>query len=327
MTNINDISYIGIDIAKSKFDICLYSGNYSDCVYQSYTNDLDGFFELFSFIESVNHLENIRIGFEATSTYMIALQKYLDNHKVKYILINPKRLSHFVKYKHSKNKTDKLDSFYISDFILTLQDKDFNSSFNKTKTLYKSYNAYINLIIKTEVHIKGITDSIMSDDFISPYLKKEVLDLNQYLVRTRKKILAEFLITIKIAMPEYDHIKNDLLGVGDKTLLCVLPLIYEISDKYTLKQLQGFVGLNPVFTDSGSSVNKMQRISKQGNKEARKMLYMSSLSAIQSNDFLKEKYQRLLNNGKPKKVALVAISAHIFRAIVTKLNYYKNLKK
>ncbi len=325
MANINDISHIGVDIAKDKFDICLNNGNFSSCVYQSYSNNLDGFFNFFSFLESANHLENIRIGLEATSTYMINLQKYLDTHKIKYILINPRKLNHFIKYKHSNNKTDKLDSYYISDYITSLQDKDFNSSYSKTKTLYKSYNAYINLIIKTETHIKGLTDSIMNDDFISPTLKIEILEFNEHLQKTKKKALKELLEVTKISMPEYEHIKSDLVGVGNKTLLAVLPLIYDISNKYTMKQLQSFVGLNPVYTDSGSSVHKKQRISKHGNKEARKMLYMSSLSAIQNNEFLKEKYQRLLANGKPKKLALVAISAHIFRAIVTKLNYYKAL--
>jgi len=43
MNNINEVTYIGVDIAKSKFDICIYNGNFSSCVYQSYSNDLDGF--------------------------------------------------------------------------------------------------------------------------------------------------------------------------------------------------------------------------------------------------------------------------------------------
>jgi transposase len=323
----NKITYIGVDIAKSKFDICIYNGNFSSCVYQSYSNDLDGFGNFFSLLNSLNHLKDIRIGLEATSTYMIKLQIQLDLQNIKYLLLNPKKLHHYIKYKHTESKTDKLDSYYIADYITNLKDKSFNSSHSKTKLLYKTYNAYINMIIKTETHIKGITDSVMSDDFISPSLKTEILSFNDNLAKTKKKVLKEALEVIKISMPEYDHIKNDLNGVGDKTLLAVLPLIYEISDSYSMKKLQSFIGLNPVYKDSGSSVHKKQVISKAGNKEARKMLYMASLSSIQQDGILKDKYERLLANGKPKKVALVAISAHIFRAIVTKLNYYKKLNK
>lgn len=327
MTHLNVISYIGVDIAKEKFDICLYDSNFSNCVYSSYSNNLDGFFEFLSFINSVNVIENVRIGFEATSTYMIQLQKYLDSLNSKYILINPRQLHHFIKYKNFESKTDKLDSYYIAIYITTLLDSSFNSSHSKSKTLYKSYNAYINLIIKTETHIKGLTDSILHDDFISPLLKSEVLELSENLRKTKKKSIEELLFTIKIAMPEYDHIKSDLVGVGDKTLLAVLPLIYDISDKFSANQIQSFMGLNPIYKDSGTSVHAKQKISKTGSTEARKMLYMASLSSVQKNEFLKEKYLRLLANGKPKKVALVAISAHILRAIISKLNYYKNLNK
>ena len=327
MPNIHDISFIGVDIAKNKLDICVYNGNFSSCEYNSYSNDLDGFNDFLLLLNSVNILKDIRIGFEATSTYMIALQKYLDNLKVKYILINPQRLSHYIKYKHSNNKTDKLDSYYIADYITTLNDKSFNSSHSQNKSLYQSYNAYLNLIITTETRIKGLNDSILSDEFTSLSLKNEIINLKSVLNSTKNKAQKELLIAIKISMPEYDLIKGDLVGVGDKTLLAVLPLIYDISDKYSLKQLQSFIGLNPVFKDSGSSIHKKQRVSKAGNSEARKMLYMSAVSSIRSNTELMIKYQRLLDNNKPKMVALVAISAHIFRAIVKKLNHYKALNE
>jgi len=327
MNDLNFISYIGVDIAKAKFDICLYDSNLSSCVYNSYTNDIDGFFELFSFLESVNNFENIRIGMEATSTYMVNLQKYLDSHKIKYVLINPKKLHHFIKYKNYESKTDKLDSYYISYYITTLEDKFFNSTHSKTKELYKSYSSYLKLITKTQTHIKGLNDSVLNDDFTSELLQKEIKDLNLALNKTKNVVLSELVNSIKISMPEYDDIKNDLLGVGDKTLLAVLPIIYDISDKYNIKQLQSFIGLNPVYRDSGSSVHKKQKISKSGNNEARKMLYMSAVASLTHNTELKMKYDRLISNGKPPKVALIAISAHIFRAIVTKLNYYKGLRK
>jgi hypothetical protein len=40
MTNTNDITYIGVDIAKLKFDICLHNGNFSSCVYESLFTDI-----------------------------------------------------------------------------------------------------------------------------------------------------------------------------------------------------------------------------------------------------------------------------------------------
>lgn len=319
----NDITYIGVDIAKSKFDICVYSGNFSNCVYESFTNNKDGFFNFLSFLDSVNHLKNIRIGFEATSTYMVNLQKYLDINEIRYVLINPKKLHHFIKYKNYESKTDKLDSFYISEYVTTLDDKLFNSKHSNTKQLYKSYQSFIDMLIKTETHIKALEDSVLSGDFASVSLLKEVGVLKKSLLKTKNKMILEYTDLLRLHMPEFDLIKNDLVGVGDVTLLAVLPLIYDISEQYSIKQLQSYMGLNPVFRNSGSSVNGRQRISKSGSSYARKKLYMASLSSIQHNAEHKMKYERMIANGKPTKVAMVAISAHLFRAIVKKLNHYK----
>ena len=59
------------------------------------------------------------------------------------------------------------------------------------------------------------------------------------------------------------------------------------------------------------------------------MLYMCAVGIVadKNDGIMKLKYEKLIKNGKPKKVALVAVSAHIFRGIVSKLNYYKNLNK
>ena len=63
-------------------------------------------------------------------------------------------------------------------------------------------------------------------------------------------------------------------------------------------------------------------MSKKGSVLVRRNLYLSSLSAIRYNDIIKEKYNRLIKSGKIKKVALGAVMAHIFRAIVFKFNEY-----
>ncbi len=319
------VTYVGIDMAKSKFDICIYDGDFSNCIYESYLNNNDGFSELLSYLKSVNYLENLKIGVEATSTYMINLQKFLDEHKIKYILINPKRISYYKKYKNFENKTDKLDSYYIANYITTLDDKLFNSNYNHSKYIYKAYQAYINSLTKYQTQQKGLSDSILSDSFVSPSLRNNIIKANETIDKVRSESIIEFTKLVKIAMPEYEYIKADIIGVSDMTLLAVLPLIYDVSELYTLKQLQSYIGLNIIYRDSGSSLNKKQRVSKNGSEIARKQLYMSVVSAKEHNSIIRDKYFRLRENGKPHQVAMVACSAHIFRAIVTKLNYYKAL--
>ncbi|WP_373002200.1 transposase [Sulfurimonas sp.] len=321
------ITYVGIDMAKSKFDICIYDGDFSNCIYETYSNNDDGFSKLLSYFNSINHLVDFRIGVEATSTYMIELQKFLDGEKIRYILINPKRIKYYKRYKNFENKTDKLDSYYIADYITTLKDNLFNSNYDHTKYTYKAYQAYINSLTKYQTQQKGLGDSILSDSFVSPSLRNNIIKANETIDKVRSESIIEFTKLIKIAMPEFDLIKADIVGVSDMTLLAVLPLIYDVVDTYSKKQLQSYIGLNIIYNDSGSSVNKKQRVSKNGSELARKQLYMSAVSAVQHNSIVKEKYHRFRDNNKPHQVAMVACSAHLFRAIVSKLKYYKGLNK
>jgi hypothetical protein len=45
-----------------------------------------------------------------------------------------------------------------------------------------------------------------------------------------------------------------------------------------------------------------------GNLYARKILYMTALSAIRFNKYCRELYERLISKGKAKKLALVAVA-------------------
>ncbi len=71
-------------------------------------------------------------------------------------------------------------------------------------------------------------------------------------------------------------------------------------------QITALAGLDPIRKESGTSVNKRRKISKSGNKMFRKILYFPMLTAIRYNKKIKKFYDRLVENHKPKKLALIA---------------------
>jgi len=79
------------------------------------------------------------------------------------------------------------------------------------------------------------------------------------------------------------------------------------------KQASSFIGITPVPYESGTSVKRKGSISKQGNTLARKLLYRTSLSGVQSNALFKPPYERLLEKGKSKKQALIAVAHKLLR--------------
>ena len=86
----------------------------------------------------------------------------------------------------------------------------------------------------------------------------------------------------------------------------LLPLADLTGGSGTTKGITALVGLDPKPHQSGRSVHRRSSISKMGNAEMRKLLYMGALSAVHGQNPLHDFYERLVAQGKPRKVAVVA---------------------
>ena len=92
-------------------------------------------------------------------------------------------------------------------------------------------------------------------------------------------------------------------GIGKTaaaSIICNLPELGYIN----AKQAAALVGVAPINRESGryKGMSKIQG----GRAQVRTVLFMAMMSAIQSNPIFKGKYQQLVSEGKPKKVALIA---------------------
>ena len=93
-------------------------------------------------------------------------------------------------------------------------------------------------------------------------------------------------------------------GVGFQTALSLSCLLAEIGSIST-QQLAALVGVAPFVRDSAPRCAK--RSIRGGRAKLRSQLYMAALSACRFNPILRGVYQRLIQRGNPKKVALVAL--------------------
>jgi transposase len=77
------------------------------------------------------------------------------------------------------------------------------------------------------------------------------------------------------------------------------------------KGLTAMVGLDPTLHESGTSVRGPRSISRQGQAQLRRLLFLGALGGVRGKNPLREFYQRLVGRGKPKVVALVAAARKI----------------
>ncbi len=131
------------------------------------------------------------------------------------------------------------------------------------------------------------------------FLASEIKDQNEKIERLQKSL--EKSLKDDPAVKIIDGIK----GIGIWTSM-VLRLEYgNIERFYSAEAAVAYAGLDPRIEQSGDQLHNLG-ISRAGRIRIRAALYMPTLAAIRFNPIIRNFYNRLIAEGKPEKVAIVA---------------------
>ena len=127
---------------------------------------------------------------------------------------------------------------------------------------------------------------------------------------------------IKLAkQTPYFNIINSIYGVGETSTAQIIAELGDINRFENIKQLNAFCGLDPTIIQSGKSINYNGPISKRGNRNARKILFITCCSIIRSsvlhnvdNDLLLY-YRKKQAENKHFKECIIACSTKLLRII------------
>lgn len=89
---------------------------------------------------------------------------------------------------------------------------------------------------------------------------------------------------IKLAkQTPYFDIINSIYGIGETPAAQIIAELGDINRFENIKQLNAFCGLDPTIVQSGKSINYHGPISKRGNRNARKILFITCCSIIRAS--------------------------------------------
>lgn len=306
---------VGIDVSKLTIDV--YDGDKS---YQL-SNDLLGFKQLIKYTSG-------KYVMESTGSYHVKLASYLFEKNCFVSVVNPLVIKRYSQMRLLRAKTDKKDAVMIYDYGQLADLKQWEAPksyiveikqiFTSIDLMLKQKTGYMNQIeafsqmeIKNKLTISNIKQQIKSIEKSIKKLESEA----ERLIEINAASLYGKLITIP--------------SVGSKTAMLLIAITNEFKNFETSKQLASYIGISPRIYQSGSSVNGKGKICKMGMGQIRKVLFMASLTACRYNKSCREMFERLVNKGKPKKVALVAVMNKLVKqafAIGTKLESYNEEK-
>ena len=119
---------------------------------------------------------------------------------------------------------------------------------------------------------------------------------------------------------ETDDLLTSIKGIGVTLAAALIVATGGFTYFDNAKQLTRYLGLSPIYQQFGMSVNVKGHINQNGDSNLRSQLYVAAFSSLRCNAECKACFDRLRSNGKPGKVAVVAVANKLIRqafAVVT----------
>lgn len=293
---------IGIDVSKDKLDIHVLPEN--------------------ACFQVLNHPSNIGrwladyaadkaielVVFEATGGYEKALLRALNRYQLPYHRAHPNQVYYFAKAKGYFAKTDSLDARILAEYG---QQPTVNAQRQTEESLR------LNELSSRKQQLKRAlaTERMRLQQ---TYISKDILASCKRLIKALEKELALVDKQLEQAIAEDDALSRrrqqleTMKGIGRETSQVLVTGLPELG-RLNRRQVARLVGVAPCNKDSGKQNG--YRAIRGGRALLRHALFMAALSAARYNPVYKRFYQNLIEKGKKKKVALVAVMRRMIIAL------------
>jgi transposase len=237
---------------------------------------------------------------ESTGPYHLWMCHALQAAGIAFTIINPKRIYHHVRSDGVEAKNDPMDALAVERFAAEKEPQPSPPLNLEQIALCEllSHRAHLSEAAKAlRIHRQQVLSSLAGKE-----IDRSLAQLEKQIAALEKKLRA-----LAEANPEMKKTLALLMEVPGVGFITAMTLIARMPELGTLNrgQCAALAGLAPFDNDSGKF--RGRRTIRGGRSDVRQVLYMAALSASRFNAALKPVYQRLIEGGKPFKVAIVAI--------------------
>jgi len=293
---------VGIDVSKQHLDCAVGREGKTARVRNTHA----GITHLVARLAKVRDIDRIIV--ESTGGYERALTEALAAAKLPVILVNPWRVRRFGEGLGMLAKTDSIDARVLAVFGERAEPP--------SRPLPSSRDRQMADLVRRRRHLVAMIVAEKNRlEHASSVVRRDI----QTLVDVLERRVAKLDLRIDQAIAE----NADRAEISERlqSVPCVGPgiaraLVVELPELGTLGrwQIAALVGIAPVANDSGKKTG-YRRI-RAGRSGPRPGLYLAAMNASRFNPVLETMYRRLVDAGKPPKVAVIAIA----RKLLTILN-------
>jgi transposase len=282
--------YVGADISKEYLDVAV---NEPDKKWR-FANNPNGINKA---VEMLTGMSPVFVVFEATGGLELPFWAALTEAGIEAAPINPRQIRDFAKAKGKLAKTDEIDAGVIAHFGQAMQPRPqpFPTT-QEIKEMMSRRSQLVEMITAEKNRLRWARSRRIQDDIQLhiTWLERQLDDVDKNLKHA---------INTDPDMRAKSKLLQSTPGVGPTVSASLLTQVPELGT-FNRHQIAALVGVAPLNRDSGKMRGK--RTVWGGRSRVRRALYMAALVATRHNPVIRVFYERLIDEGKPTKVALTA---------------------
>lgn len=299
--------FLGIDVAKATLDVSLKLHQTSH--YAQFSNDAEGHTCLLQWVHM--HTDSPpHVALEATGGYGLPVASFLHQHHFPVSILEPRQLKGFAISIKQRNKTDKQDAQLLALFC-SMHHPTLWEPTDQTLQHLRERTRYLHCLKDDRQRLLNRRDAFSTDTPVQQSLTRRIQQLDTEIQSIQHNI--QQLFEDHQLLMQQQELLTSIKGIAQHTASILIAEIGNIHAFDSARQLAAYAGITPISFQSGSSVKRPDRISKQGNSHLRHALYFPAMTAMRWNPHCQALAQRMREKGKPGKVILIAVAHKLLR--------------
>ena len=317
----HSLFWAGIDLAKATFEAAIWGHEeFRGMRVHSFPRHNDGARALLAWLrENAGPNVHIALVMEATATFAEELATWLLDLDpgLNIAIVNPVQTSAFLRSLGLRNKTDDLDAKALAQYGTERKPVPWEKPTPEMAILKDLVRVRLDLVhARTSMALR-----LKDHERVSKLATKAMAKVIRALDAQSKALEVEIRKHLRAheALAKQADRMDSVVGVGLITAVTVMAELGDLRRFARSRQLTAFAGMSPRRKESGTSVHGKPRLCKQGSTRVRAALYLAASAAVRFNPDMKAFYDRLLAQGKVRRVALAAVMRKLLvlmRAVV-----------
>lgn len=314
MTKSLILASAGVDVSQRVLDVAVRTPTGGERTGQ-FPNTAAGHRQLIGWLTKRGHAAQVVL--EATGVYGLDLALALHAApRLTVMVVNPRAARQFAEACQLRSRTDATMAHTLCEFAARMAFVAWEPPAPPVRALRALARRVATLTRECAREQNRAHAAAASAD--TPAVVRNDLEVNVRHLQRRIAALERQARTLIADQPRlaqaYQHLIS-VRGIAHTSAVQLLGELLVLPADMTVRQWVAHSGLDVQHVTSGTSVHHRPRLSKRGNAQLRRVLYMPALVAVRHEPHVRAFYDQLLAKGKKPLQALVAVMRKLLHAI------------